>query len=99
MTPATPPSSPICPSPRPPSCSPGSSADLGRDDATLGGQSEEHLVVEAPGAEALTPGTPLLAIPTHICPTCALHSWAYVIEGGEVVDRWNVEARGRVLGI
>jgi D-serine deaminase-like pyridoxal phosphate-dependent protein len=72
---------------------------LGLPDATLGGQSEEHLVVDAPTADKLTPGTPLLAIPTHICPTCALHSWAYVIEGGELVDRWPVKARDRVLGI
>ena len=72
---------------------------LGLTGATLQGQSEEHLVVEAPGADQLLPGTPLLAIPTHICPTCALHSWAYVIEGGEVVDRWEVKARTRVIGV
>jgi len=72
---------------------------LGLPEATLGGQSEEHLVVEAPGVERLAPGSPLLAIPTHVCPTCALHSWAYVLEGGEVVDRWEVRARDRVLGI
>ena len=72
---------------------------LGLPDATLGGQSEEHLVVDSPGADHLVPGTPLLAIPTHICPTCALHSWAYVLEEGEVVDRWEVKARDRVLGI
>jgi D-threonine aldolase len=72
---------------------------LGLADATLGGQSEEHQVVDSPNADDLAPGSPLLAIPTHICPTCALHSWAYVIEGGEVVDRWEVRARDRVLGI
>jgi len=72
---------------------------LGLPGATLGGQSEEHLVVEAPGVDHLAPGTALLAIPTHVCPTCALHSWAYVLEGGVVVDRWEVRARDRVLGI
>ena len=72
---------------------------LGLPDATLGGQSEEHLLVEAPGVDTLDPGSPLLAIPTHICPTVALHSWAYVLEGGEVVDRWEARARDRVLGI
>ena len=71
---------------------------LGLPGATLGGQSEEHLVVDAPGLDAVVPGTPFLAIPTHVCPTCALHSWAYVIEGGDVVDRWEVKARDRVLG-
>jgi D-serine deaminase-like pyridoxal phosphate-dependent protein len=73
---------------------------LGLEGATLGGQSEEHLVVEAPSADELHPGTPLLAIPTHICPTCALHSSAYVIdEAGELIDRWPVKARDRVIGI
>jgi D-serine deaminase-like pyridoxal phosphate-dependent protein len=72
---------------------------LGVPDAVLGGQSEEHLVVETPHADRFPPGTPLLALPTHICPTCALHRFAYVIEDGELVDRWEVAARDRVLGI
>ena len=67
--------------------------------AKLGPQSEEHLVVEAPDAARYPEGTPLLAIPTHVCPTCALHAFAYVIEGGEVVDRWEVAARDRVIGV
>ena len=67
-------------------------------DATLGPQSEEHLVVESPEARRFPEGSALLAIPTHVCPTCALHAWAYVVEGGEVVDRWEVAARDRVIG-
>ena len=68
---------------------------LGIDPYTLGPQSEEHLVVETPLAGSLTPGTPLLAIPFHVCPTCALHDEAIVVEDGRVVDRWPVTARGR----
>ena len=68
-------------------------------EATLGGQSEEHLVVDTPRASELPPGTPILALPTHICPTCALHRRAYVIENGELVDQWDVSARDRVLGV
>jgi D-serine deaminase-like pyridoxal phosphate-dependent protein len=68
-------------------------------DATLGGQSEEHLVVDTPSADAFPPGTPLLAIPTHICPTCALHREALVFEDGELVDRWEVSARDRVIRV
>jgi D-serine deaminase-like pyridoxal phosphate-dependent protein len=67
--------------------------------ATLGGQSEEHLVVETVDAAKYPPGTPLLAIPTHICPTVALHRRAYVVRGGEVVDEWEVGARDRVIGV
>lgn len=72
---------------------------LGVEGATLGGQSEEHLIVESADSDRYPPGTPLLAIPTHVCPTCALHGWAYVIEGGKPVDRWQVTARDRVLTI
>lgn len=68
-------------------------------DARLGPQSEEHLLVETDRADALPPGTPLLAIPTHVCPTCALHAFAYVIEDGKEVDRWEVTARDRKLRI
>ncbi len=68
-------------------------------EATLGPQSEEHLVVETARSGDFPPGTPLVAIPTHICPTVALHRWAYVIEHGRVVDRWEVGARDRVLSL
>ncbi|MGE3818258.1 MAG: D-TA family PLP-dependent enzyme [Isosphaeraceae bacterium] len=59
--------------------------------------SEEHLVVETPGADQYPPGTVVLAIPTHICPTCALHRRVYVVENGVPVDEWEVAARDRVL--
>ncbi|GIW87192.1 MAG: threonine aldolase [Isosphaeraceae bacterium] len=72
---------------------------LGLDDAQLGAQSEEHLVVRTPQAAGLPPGTPLLAIPTHICPTCALHQEALVIDDGQLVDVWTVAARDRRIGI
>lgn len=68
-------------------------------DATLGGQSEEHLVVETPHADQFPPGTPVLALPTHICPTCALHRRVYVIDEGELVDEWEVTARDRSIGV
>lgn len=65
--------------------------------AVIGGQSEEHLVVETPDSDHYPPGTPLLAFPVHICPTCALHRRAYVVEHGVKVDDWEVGARDRVL--
>lgn len=72
---------------------------LGIPDAELGKQNEEHLVVRTPAASDFPPGTPVLTIPVHICPTCALHREAIVIEGGRVVDRWQVTARDRQLTI
>jgi D-serine deaminase-like pyridoxal phosphate-dependent protein len=68
-------------------------------DATMAFQSEEHLVLDTPHATDFPPGTTLLAIPAHICPTCALHRQAYVIENGEVVDRWDIVARDRMLNL
>ena len=58
--------------------------------ATLRGHSEEHLVVETPYYTSFEPGSTTLAIPTHICPTCALHRRAFVVEDGEIVDEWAV---------
>lgn len=72
---------------------------LGIPDAAIGIQSEEHLVVDTPHADRYPPGTPILALPTHICPTCALHRRAYVIENGDLVDEWEVTARDRMIGI
>jgi D-serine deaminase-like pyridoxal phosphate-dependent protein len=62
-------------------------------------QNEEHLVLETPEAERFSPGDELLAIPKHICPTCALHQQAYVISGGRLVGTWAVAARDRMLTI
>ncbi len=68
-------------------------------DGVVVGQSEEHLVVETAAADQCPPGTVMLAVPTHICPTCALHREAIVVEDGRVVDRWAVTARDRTLGV
>ncbi|RUL89413.1 D-TA family PLP-dependent enzyme [Tautonia sociabilis] len=72
---------------------------LGIPGAKLGSQNEEHLVVETSAASDFPPGTPVLAIPTHICPTCALHKEAIVVQDGRVIDRWPVVARDRELTV
>jgi D-serine deaminase-like pyridoxal phosphate-dependent protein len=72
---------------------------LGIPGARVVGQSEEHLVVEVPDAETFPPGTPIWAIPGHVCPTVALHSDAKVVRDGVCVDRWVVAARVRELTI
>ena len=60
---------------------------------------EEHLVLQTSLAERYQPGDELYAIPKHVCPTSALHKQAYVIEGGKVVEMWDVTARDRFLTI
>ena len=69
------------------------------EDVQIVGHSEEHLVIDTPAADSVPIGTPLLAVPTHICPTVALHRRAYVIEDGQVVGQWEVTARDRTLGV
>jgi D-serine deaminase-like pyridoxal phosphate-dependent protein len=63
------------------------------------GQNEEHFVVETPAAERYRPGDEIFAIPTHVCPTVALHRRAYVIENGAVIGMWEIAARDRVLSV
>ena len=62
-------------------------------------QNEEHLVIETPAADHFQPGDVAYAIPVHICPTSAMHKFAYVVAGGRVVDRWDIVARDRMLTI
>lgn len=66
-------------------------------DAKIVIHSEEHLVIETSAADRYPPGAALLAFPSHICPTCALHRNAYVVEDGRLVDEWVVTARDRML--
>jgi D-serine deaminase-like pyridoxal phosphate-dependent protein len=68
-------------------------------DAKMLGHSEEHLVLETSMAGDLPPGTPLLAIPTHVCPTCALYREAHVVENGRLVATWPIAARDRTITI
>ncbi|MFO0917252.1 MAG: D-TA family PLP-dependent enzyme [Planctomycetaceae bacterium] len=62
-------------------------------------QNEEHLVLQTPAAGRFQAGDGLLAIPRHICPTSALHQWAYVVSAGKIVDRWPVTSRDRQITI
>ncbi len=71
----------------------------GLEDAEVVNHSEEHLVLQTPRAGDFAIGQALLAIPTHICPTVALHRRVYVIEDGRVTAQWDVTARDRVLGV
>ena len=61
--------------------------------------SEEHLVLETSRAAEFPPGSVLAAIPWHICPTVALHSFVHVARGNRMVETWPVVARTRQLTI
>ena len=68
-------------------------------DAKLVLQNEEHLVVETSAANQFSPGSEVYAVPWHICPSCALHQQAYVIEGGKMVDSWKIASRDRMITV
>ena len=61
--------------------------------------SEEHLVIETAHADAFPIGAALHGIPRHVCPTVALHSEAWWIEGGIARERWPILARARCLSL
>ena len=54
--------------------------------------SDEHLTF-APHA-TLRVGDRIRVLPAHVDPTVAYHEHLYVVDGDEVVDRWDVDLRG-----
>lgn len=63
------------------------------------GQSEEHLVLEVEDDSRLNVGDVLYGIPKHICPTCALHQHAHVVESNHTKSTWGIAARDRMISI
>jgi D-serine deaminase-like pyridoxal phosphate-dependent protein len=62
-------------------------------------QNEEHFAIETPLADRFQPGAEIYAIPTHVCPTCAMHRQAFVVEAGRVTETWDIVGRDRMLTI
>jgi D-serine deaminase-like pyridoxal phosphate-dependent protein len=62
-------------------------------------QHEEHLVVETPAANRFSPGDVVYAVPTHICPTVAMHRQAYIVENHRVTQTWDIVARDRFITV
>ncbi len=62
-------------------------------------QNEEHLVVQTPQSETLALGTLGYAVPTHVCPTVALHRFAYIVENNQVTGKWEIAARDRQITV
>jgi D-threonine aldolase len=62
------------------------------EDAEIWFCSDEHLTFNS--ASPLQVGDRVQVLPAHIDPTVAYHDSLYVVDGDEVVDRWNVDLRG-----
>ncbi len=61
--------------------------------------SEEHLVIKLHGAEKYTPGDIIYGIPWHICPTVARYPFAYVVRDHVVTEKWQIDARDRMISV
>lgn len=72
---------------------------LGASPYTIVAQSEEHLVIETSEPQRFEIGQVCYAIPSHICPSVALHREALIAEGNRIVGRWSITARDRVLTV
>jgi D-serine deaminase-like pyridoxal phosphate-dependent protein len=57
---------------------------------------EEHGYLQLPAGLALEVGQPLRVIPNHICTAVNLHDRVWGIRQDEVVEEWEVAARGRI---
>lgn len=63
------------------------------------GHNEEHYICESTNPDRWKIGDVAYALPTHICPTVALHREALTIENGRVTGQWLIAARDRLLTI
>jgi D-serine deaminase-like pyridoxal phosphate-dependent protein len=66
----------------------------GIEGATVMFLADEHAMITVPAESTLGPGDPIALWPSHIDPTINLHDVFYVVDGGQVVDVWPIEARG-----
>jgi D-serine deaminase-like pyridoxal phosphate-dependent protein len=63
------------------------------------GHNEEHYIVETPHADRYAIGDVAYAIPSHVCPTVALHREALTAEQGRITGSWLIAARDRKLTV
>jgi len=57
---------------------------------------EEHAYVRLGGDDSLRLGQTVSVVPNHACPAVNLHDELVAVQAGEVVDRWRVDARGKI---
>ena len=78
--------------------SPGHGSIVGYPDAVIVRVNDHHGIVELPegGVEPRPPvGTIVWVAPNHVCPVVNLVDEYVVAQGGQIVDRWPVDGRGR----
>jgi len=74
----------------------GHGAVLGFPEAVVVRVNDHHGIVELPPSVPRPAiGEVVLIVPNHVCPVVNLVDELVVVKGGQVVDRWPVDARGR----
>ena len=74
----------------------GHGAIVGSPEAVLSRVNDHHGVVALPaGAARPAIGSVVWIVPNHVCPVVNLVDSFVVAQGGRLVDRWPVDARGR----
>ena len=74
----------------------GHGAIVGSPDAVISRLNDHHGVVDLPaGAPRPAIGSIVWIVPNHVCPVVNLVDSFVVAQGGLIVDRWPVDARGR----
>lgn len=72
---------------------------FGIPDYEMTTHSEEHMVIQCDNADQFNVGDCIYGIPIHICPTMALHDFAWVVNEGKAAEQWHVKARTRAVEI
>ena len=57
---------------------------------------EEHGYVRGKDVDALQIGERIVFMPAHVCTVVNLTDEVVVMDRGQVVDTWRVDARGRI---
>jgi D-serine deaminase-like pyridoxal phosphate-dependent protein len=69
---------------------------VGSPDAVIERLNDHHGVVTLPaGAARPAIGSIVWVVPNHVCPVVNLVDEYVIARGGQIVDRWPVDARGR----
>lgn len=72
---------------------------LNIDNYTTALQNEEHFAIDTPNASKWNIGDVIYAVPTHVCPTVALHRRACVVEANRFIGTWEIASRDRKLTV
>lgn len=61
--------------------------------------SEEHWLLEVSSDLRFRVGEEHYVVPTHVCPSVALHQQFYAVQDGRIQATWKVTARDRILTV